>query len=365
MKNKEYISPLQFYFFITGFILGSAIIMSTALDVAGRDIWISHLIAMMGSILVLLMMFFIVEKNPDKEIHQIFEKLFGKIASRFILIIYFIYVLLLGGLVIDNVSEFMTLMVMQHTDEWIYILTITVITCYILSKGLEVMSRCIEVVSITSFIIYIIVILLLLTDMDFGALLPAFSKGKGAIFKAAFIMSGYPYNEIVTLFFILPNIRIKDQQKALKFGIWGIVTATIILIILDLLMVGIMGDKEAARNLFATFEITKMIHIGESIERLELVVLWIWFFSAYIKISCIFYALVKSIQGIFNLNDYKSVAIPMAILMIPIADNSYEDYEKSIRAVIVNWPVCSGIMVFILSIIFFVIICRNRKKVKS
>ncbi len=359
MKNKEYISPVQFYFIVAGFILGTAIILSTGIDIAGKDIWISHLIAMSASIIILLMMFFIVQKNPDKEISEIFDKLFGRIISKLLLIIYFIFSLLLAGLVIDNVGEFMYLMVLQNTHEWIFILTITIICGYILSKGIEVVSRCVEIIILFSLSSFIFIFLLLMMNANVGDLLPIFSKNASDIFKSSIIIGSYPYCEIVILFFVIPNIKTEDRPRALKSGILGIVTATCILMILDILIIVILGEKEAARMLFATYEITKMIRVGDFVERIELIILGIWFFTAYTKISFIFYALTKSIQGIFSVKDYKRLAMPMAFFLIPISDSAFINYEVAIRAIVIHWPVIIMIIILMIISTFFAIILKR------
>ncbi len=359
LKNKEYISPLQFYFIIVGFILGTSIILSSGIDILGRDIWIPHVISIFIAILILLMMFYIVDKYPQKESFQILEEIFGKIISKIFLLIFLLFSIFLSGLVLDNIGELMVLMVMQHTNEWTYILTMSIIASFILSKGIEVSSRCIQIGIGYSMISYLLIIILLAINVDYNELIPIFSNGLDEIFRTTLIVSSFPYIEIIFVFFLIPNIKKNDRKKALKLGIIGIITGGLLLIVIDLLIIGTFGEKEAGRILYTTYEVVRMVSLDDFFERIEIFILWIWFVTTYSKFTICLYGSLKCIQGIFKLEDYKKIAIPIGILLVPIGTNAYRNYEEIATLTMKTWQV---LMIFIFLLLAIVFICSIIKK---
>ncbi|WP_461207059.1 GerAB/ArcD/ProY family transporter [Clostridium sp. DL1XJH146] len=359
MKNKEYISPLQFYFIVVGFTLGTAIILSSGIDTAGRDIWICHLIAMITSIISLLMIFSIVCKFPEKDSFEILEHIFGKGISKIILLIFFLVSVALTALVLDNIGEMMILMVIQNTEEWVYIMSIILLSAFLLRKGIEISARCIQIMAAFCMIVSIIVLSFISVNIDFNTLLPIFSKDFDIIYKTTIIVSSFPYLEVVIMFFLVPTIKKNERKKALKLGILGIVATSFYFIITDIFIIGIFGEKEAGRILFPTYEVVRMVSLGEFVTRIEIVILLIWFVTTYSKITICLYSIMKSVQGIFNLKDYKRLAIPIGVFLVPIGTNAYKNYEEINILTLKTWPI---IMIFIFFLLFVIFIGAKIKK---
>ncbi len=91
------------------------------------------------------------------------------------------------------------------------------------------------------------------------------------------------------------------------------------LVVVTLFCILIMGVDSTTRNIYPTYALVKKITIGEFINRIEVVVAGVWFFTIFIKLSLCFYFIVASIVQIFGLKNYKPLTFPIGIILIFLA----------------------------------------------
>ncbi|MDQ6418797.1 GerAB/ArcD/ProY family transporter [Paenibacillus sp. LHD-117] len=78
----------------------------------------------------------------------------------------------------------------------------------------------------------------------------------------------------------------------------------------------VLAVRFAARNLYATFAMAKKIDIGQFLQRIEVILAFMWLLTTYFKTAIYFYAFHVAFAQVFRLRDYKGLTLPFGMLMV-------------------------------------------------
>lgn len=349
---KEYISPHQLICLIIGFLLGTAIILSPGISFGKRDTWISELIAGILGLIIFLMVSYISKKFDYDNIYDLMKFLVGKILSK-VMLVYFLFIsFFLALLVINNISTFMSVMILNTTPPSVFAVTISLSVAVILKKGFEVATRCAEfLIPIIIVIMLFLLILVFAQPFHLYNLLPIFSTDLRNILKAAIPIAAFPYTECVLFIFIIPLVR--KKQNIYKDAVKGVLISMFFLTLIPILSIGVFGVSQASALVYPIFSTIRAINFNEYFTRVELLVISIWLITSFIKLFICMYISASSIQYIFLLKDYKDIVVPQSILMIPLSLITYLNYREVLPFVNISWPFLC-MFIFVNLIILFI-----------
>ena len=118
--NKEIISGKQAISIFVCFFLGSSLIVGASTR-ANQDSWIAVILAFIAALPILLVYARILKLYPGKNIYDIVLELFGNFVGKLITLLYVLYSIHLGALVMRNFSEFVSVVAMPQTPQFIII----------------------------------------------------------------------------------------------------------------------------------------------------------------------------------------------------------------------------------------------------
>lgn len=176
-------------------------------------------------------------------------------------------------------------------------------------------------------------------------------------------MFAFPYLDNCILIFIYSLS--KEKLKKSKVVKTSYLMISFFLIIRSVVVISVLGIDEVLRFTFPFFEAVRLIQIGSYIERLELLLLIAWIINAYIKLTICYYVILKCIQYIFNLKDYKKLSTALIVFVIPIGINAVSStddlfIDNSVTTPSIKIPILAvTILVFIKALIL------SRKKVNA
>lgn len=124
------------------------------------------------------------------------------------------------------------------------------------------------------------------------------------------------------------------------------------LIVRSEIVISVLGLKEAMRFAFPLFESARLIQIGRYLERLELILLISWIFTSYIKLAVCYYVVLKCIDYIFNLNDYKKLSLALVILVTALSLNIYSGVEDIYSKQLVFTAIIKITMLLVTMLVF-------------
>lgn len=364
--NKEKISYVQFNAIIFSYVLGNSIIYSFGLNYAQRETWIAELMGLILGIAIIAMTTYIVNKYPLGSVDLILEKLMGKVLAKVVLISFFIFAFSVGSTVLTNIQSFMRITIMPNTPGWLFIFSMVIVTAFIVRHGVEVLSRCSELIMPIIVFSLLLLLLLSLRLIKLDNYLPMFTQDIASIFKAAIPISTFPYMQLVMLFFFAVLVNKKTGSKKHIDNYWGLLMGGFILFIRPILKTGIFGVKEGAKLAFPLYSISRQIGFGHFLERVEIIFLGVWFFAIFIKLGVCIYVCCKCIEGIFKTNNYSTFALPVALLMIPFAMIFYGNYQEVqlfLNVTLFIMTLIVAIVPFLLT--FFVSLFKKKKSISQ
>ncbi|MFE8699888.1 endospore germination permease [Cytobacillus sp. FJAT-54145] len=266
-------------------LLNHVILIPNLLTAAGRDSWISVLVAYPISFIFLWLIYYIVNNSPPEGFFSLIQKRFGRTFS----IILSIPVVLF--LFTSVYVTFRDLMIWLNAyflaDSSTLMITIVLsIACFMVTlAGIKHMA-------ITSgFLLPVVMILGVFISItnnslkDPSLLLPIFSEGYAPILKGViYTLSGLL--EIYVVVLLKPFV-----QEKIKFRHLFIVVTIFTGLILGPLTASIMefGTTESVNFRYPAYEQWRVLNIGEYINHLDFFALFQWLSGALIRIGLFMY----------------------------------------------------------------------------
>lgn len=230
----------------------------------------------------------------------------------------------IGCLTEYHISSLMTQMIMLEMPKWVVVIFITISTTLILNNGFEVTSRAIECIyPLLLGITFILFITIFILMFDYKSLWPIASERPVDIMRATIVSYAFPYSDMSLLLFVFPLL--KQTKGSLKVSLKGTLTLGLFFILQGIVVVSAFGGTQAQKFNFSFFEVARLISFGKYFERLEILILIIWFFGIFIKLSVCIFVCSKCFQYLFKLKDYKPLVFPCGLLLIPFGVNLTTD----------------------------------------
>ncbi|OZM58320.1 hypothetical protein CIB95_01755 [Lottiidibacillus patelloidae] len=317
--EKGRISSRQFVILVIMFSLGSStmivpqyIILSTQ-----QDGWISAILATVMALFIVLFYGKLINLYPTKSIVEVAIIIFGKWIGKIIGFVYLSYFMILASGLLRQAGDFITTEIMPETPIQALMILILAVSIVAVRLGIEVLARTSEVFLPWIIGLFIVLTLSLLPKVDLLNIQPVLENGIKPVIKGTYTLLGVPFIDFIVLLMITPYV--KDHSKIGKsFMIGTIIGGTLITLIISLSLL-VLGPELAYRSLYLTYELGKQIEIGNFLERVELIVAIIWLVTIFVKITIAFYISCLSLTQIFNLSNYKTLTLPISMIIIPLA----------------------------------------------
>ena len=310
--NKEVISERQGVILIILFILGSTLLIGTASE-AKEGALIAIIIAILLTTILLLMFSRILSLHPGKDLFDILEIAFGKLIGKIISVIMTWFAFHLGTLIMRNLSEYTNIIVFTDTPVVVPMAFFVILLIWGLKAGIEVMARWSEFFVWIVVIIFVGISMLSISVMDINRLKPILGNGVEPILKATLGSLTFPFGETVVFTMVFSNIsKAKNYNKTF---ITGLLIGGGLIIIVKLRNLLVLGSEQLLRVYFPSTMAISLIHVGRSLERLEMGVTIILLICSFIKIIVCLFAVCNGLSKVFGFDDYRFMATPVTLLM--------------------------------------------------
>jgi spore germination protein KB len=333
--RKEIITQKQGIVIMVGFIAGSSLVFGTVGE-AKQDVWIAILVAM----LVAAPCFFVYSRLlsifPEKSIFEILDAVFGKVMGKILALPFIWFAFHLGSIVIRDFTEFIHVVSLPETPQYIIGIPIMVLCIWAARAGIEVIGRWQSIIFPAAIISILIVTLLLSPSFEFQNMKPALYNGFKPVLRAAFSIFTFPFGETVIFMSVLNCL----QSKSSKFKVyyWSLLIGGSIMIIISVVNILTLGVPNTTIRYFNTFEAARLISIG-FLERIEVIVSALILFSVFTKVSICLYSASKGIAKVLNINNYKQIVVTVGVLMIILSVMNFRSTMEWHEFTIAIYPI--------------------------
>ncbi|WP_019390923.1 GerAB/ArcD/ProY family transporter [Priestia filamentosa] len=314
--EKAKISGIQLFALMFIFELGTALVVNYGTD-AGKDAWLSTLLAMSGGVALFFIFYFLFRQYPNLPFTGYMRKIFGNYLGWIIGLVYCEHFLYICS---RNVREFGTLIIsstLLETPLVIINLTLVLVMCYVIHLGVEVVGRTAEVFIVILFLFGIAgnFFILVSGDVNFHQIRPFLEHGWKPIFTTAFPhLLIFPFGEMIAFTTLLPYLNRPELAK--RVGLAAVISSGLILSWTVLLNTSVLGIDVLKRSVFPTLTAVGKVNLLDFIERLDAIVVFTLLVTVFFKASIYLYAAVIGLADLFKLNTYHQILYPVGIIII-------------------------------------------------
>ncbi len=363
MLEKGKISAGEFQTIVIIFTLGSSILVAPSLlaSYAKQDAWIASFASLVIGVGFIYLFNHLSSLYPNKTFVEFAETILGKWFGRIISFLYLSYFFLLSALLLRELGDFLTTQIMVETPIQMVMIAFILISMIGVKLGIEVISRTAIIFFPWTILLLLLLFVFLIPEITLSNIQPIFGEGFKAISRATYSNLGLPYLELAVFLMITTFVKNKGNLK--KSFYKGTIIGGLILSILIIFSLLVLGADFTSRHSYPSYVLGKKISIGTVLERLEVIVAIIWFFSMFFKLTICYYGITLGFAQVFRLREYKILVSPLAFLIVASALISYPDivYFKDFLAH--TWTPYSLTICFCLP--FFLVIVAKVKKLKT
>lgn len=320
--GKEIITQKQGIVMMSTFVLGSTLVLGAGGE-AKHDVWIAILLAMLMAVPVYLVYSRLLSVFPGMGLYEILNKVFGKVLGKIVAIPFIWFAFHLGALVIRNFTEFIEIVSLLETPQYIIAIFMTVLCIWAARAGIEVIGRWTSIILPILIIVILAVTFLFANILEFGNLKPVLIDGFKPVLDSAFSVFAFPFAEAVIFTTILDKLRPKSSSYKVYY--WSLLIGGGIILLISVRSLLALGAANIAILYFPSYASVRLINIGNFIQRIEVSVTMVFLFSGFVKISLCLYAASSGIAKVLNIQNYRWIVAPIGLLMMILSIIVYRD----------------------------------------
>lgn len=361
--NKEIISDKQGISSIVLFVIGAAIMLPKTI-ISGNDIWLSIVIALMATLLVVLMYSRIVNNIPENNLFDINELLFGKFFGKISTLLYLWFSLHIGILILRDFGDFMLTTTMPETPIYAPIIMMIIVVIWINKKGIEVIGRLSSIYIIFNFIIILGSLILLIPSLELYNIQPILYNGIKPLMRNALSIFSFPLALIVI--FPMSFNSFKRKSSHYKVYTFALLMSALTIIITSLFEVLLLGPDLYFDIYYPIDATVSKIKVGDFLQRLEVIQILTITIFGFFTVSLCLLAFSKGIIKLFKLEDYRFIVIPAGLIMCNLSIIIHKNMMEINYWMREIWPFYALLFQLIIPTIMLIVSeLKKKRKIKK
>ena len=337
MPGQSRISNWQFAMVLAGFLIGSSTLV-IPVGPAGRDSWLSLLMGGAAGTLGMLMLVKLGRTFPGKVPAEYFVEVVGRPIGTLLALLYGWFCLHLGALVIENFFESYYTTVFTKTPVELVIACMAFLSIIAVYLGIEPFARSCEIVvpALALGMIFIVALAFMTPKLaQFRNLQPFMETGPVPVLKSMWANYAFPFGEALVLLSVIPFAA--GQRNLHKYALWTTVCATLLLALIQVRNIMVLG-KSVTKAIFPSLVAAQMIDVGGFITRLDSILLFVWTFGTFLKITICLFAATINAKVLFGVKEVKILAFPIGALMAGLSRILGRNTVEMVDFAIYSWP---------------------------
>ena len=358
---KENISLTQLFTIMVNFLLGSAIVLGIGKE-AKQDVWIAIGIATLIGIGLMYFYYSLNRLLPNKNLFEMMEYCFTRPIAIFMSFGYSTYFFFLSCRVLRDFAELIASAILPVTPIEVIVLTFMVVIAYIVYLGLEVLGRVTEIFTpyLLGLIILLAILLIVSGEIELHNIEPVLGDGLKPVVKTIFpSLISFPFGELVVFTVILSSVT--EFKKSKQVSLISVLVAGGFLVLASLLMLFTLGADVMQNANFPLLSAAKRVSIGNFIERIDPIVVFIMMLGILVKSAVYLYGGLKGLEYVFRV-PYRYFVFPISMIIAIFSILTSANFAKFL-----DWQVTlthylnPPIQLAIPSVIMVILIWKSKK----
>ncbi|MZQ86783.1 endospore germination permease [Paenibacillus sp. 5J-6] len=300
---------------ILGIIGDSILILPTIIaSSAKQDSWLSMIVATFLGFLSGWLFASMANKLQRNSLFDFtLQKLGRYVGGCFCLLFLFEFFICILSL-LSEMSQFMTTQMMPETPVNAIIIVFLTVIIIAYRYGIEAFARMSELLFPMFMVLFLFLIIFLMPQVDFSNLWPIAAKGMSQIWRGSIPAFTYGFTEMVILLMLVSNVT--GNAKLTKPIMTGFALGGVIMFFIVLLCVLVLGTNLMETKYYPTFVLAQKITIGHFLERLEVILAFLWIITVFYKTLLLFYSLMTGISQMLKLKENHMLTIPIGMILL-------------------------------------------------
>lgn len=319
--EKQIISARQYTIITLLFSIGTAILIipaSIAQDVK-QDAWIAATLGVALSLLLVKLYITLGKTTGSLSYVEANEKILGKIIGKLMSIGFLLFTSLSVAELLYFVGKFMQTEVMPETPTFAFAFLFILIIIYATYLGLEVFARSAELLFPLFLFIFIVFVICISPQIEIKNIQPVFeSPTSSLLFSILMFISVFSFPMVVLLMIFPSSVNVlKSAQKGFYIGT---LLGGMVLVIVIALSILVLGPKDTSLQSYPSYNLAQSISIGNFLQRIEIIMAFMWITTIYIRIFIYFYATVVGLGQLLNLKSYRPLILPLGLIFVALSE---------------------------------------------
>jgi len=361
MDNVK-ISIRQFTILVILFTIGTAILIIPApiALIAKQDAWISALMGIGMGVLLMLLYSALGSQYPGLTLVEMNERLLGKWIGKIVSLGFLYFAFITSSELLYFVGDFLATQIMPDSPLPSLNVLFAVILLMGVRLGLEVFARAAEILFPLCILLFLILVIFIVPEIDIKNMKPMFNAGATNIIQAGMMFTSVASVPVVSMLMIGP-VCVNEPQKIRKAFVMGTLIGGIFLFIVIILTVLVLGADFTARQAYPSYVLAKRVNVGHFLQRIEAIVAIMWIITIYFRMMIYYYSAVVGIAQIFKIKDYRSLTLPLGFIAVIFSLIIHPNEAHSIHYNERYWPMfASTFGIFLPLLLLVVSFYRNK-----
>lgn len=163
----------------------------------------------------------------------------------------------------------------------------------------------------------------------FERLLPVLEAGMGPVLRTAVVGLASPFGEAVGLAVIAPFLNSQPVDRRSLLG--AIFFVGMLLTMVTLRNIVVLGPEEVGRTVYPSLVAIREINLGDFLQRIEILIIFIWTFGAFFKIAFSLYLASLGLGETFLGGNYRPFAPGLAVVLVFLSITLWENAPQLLR----------------------------------
>ncbi len=284
------ISTTQIFWISLTFQTGNSILltMTHTINPARQDAWISDIIAGIIGLGIVYVATKLSLLYPNQTLIEYSQTILGRWFGKIIVISYFVQWYSVIGVILRGFADFSITILFHETPRWVLISAMLFLVIYsIYLGGIESIGRCSEFLGPMIPIGIAITLVLNIPNVSLLRILPIYSDtGLLSILIGSLTTASF-FGESVMMTMLLTFMRKPDQGPSR--AMWGLGISAFIVTISTFSVLLTFGPGLSSKMLNPFFVLAGYISVMGFIQNMDVVVVLVYIFSIFIKLSVYFF----------------------------------------------------------------------------
>ncbi|RUT48287.1 hypothetical protein EJP82_03935 [Paenibacillus anaericanus] len=246
--------------------------------------------------------------RPHQFIAQYGHQLVGKVPHLIFMYIIIIVALILATSNLRELADFLILVYLSGTPEWVIVGTFGLCIVYAIRSGIPTIFRAAQGIFIISIGAFLIFPVLVKREVEYNRLPAMFTHlNLHQVLAGAFNMTTL-FGAFSFLFLVIPYLQ--SPEKTYRTLLSTTLTSLIIIMAHLIPILLIFGPDLASNLTYPDLELIRSMRAGSFIETLDPVLMILWLICLYVKISFILYIAVICLTHITGMTDPRPLCLP-------------------------------------------------------